>query len=63
MTLKLHAIYKEQPDGTWAASIEHHSYIFVEYAEDLESAKILLSLYTAEEMGARRHHIIKETIK
>jgi hypothetical protein len=50
MNIDLHARYEQQPEGSWTAVIEDHPYIFVDYAEDLDSAKELLLIHTAEEL-------------
>lgn len=60
--MKLHALYRENRDGTWDAAIEWHPYILVEGAPCLDSAKELLNIYTAEELGNKRWEITQESI-
>lgn len=60
--IKLHAVYRRTDKGLWDATIALHPYILVEHAQDIESAKELLTLYTAEEFGKTRWEITKETI-
>lgn len=65
--LKLTAKYRQTANGRWDASILCHKFISVVQAEDLETAKVILRIITAEEMGAsskRRVNwdIVKEII-
>lgn len=51
--IDLHAVYMETERGRWNATIHNHPYILVKDVEDLDTAKVLLRLYAAEELGAK----------
>jgi hypothetical protein len=50
--LNLMAKYKQTENGRWDAYVIGYKHITVEQAEDLETAKVILRIITAEEMGA-----------
>lgn len=60
--LKLHALYRQNKDSTWDAAIEWHPYILVERSPCLDSAKELIRIYAAEELGKTRWDITKESL-
>jgi len=49
---KLIAVYHQTDNGRWDAHIAYHTFISVVQAEDLETARVILRIITAEEMGA-----------
>ncbi len=49
--IALTALYNQQPDKTWNATIQEAPHIKVMKAEDLETAKVVLRIITSEEMG------------
>ncbi len=48
---KLLAIYNQTSNGKWDAFISGYSFISVQQAEDLETARVILRIITAEEIG------------
>lgn len=63
--MKLHAVYKQNHNNaSWMATIKNHPYIRLENAPCLESAKMLLAKYVAEEMPKRCNwEIIAESVE
>lgn len=49
--IKLTAIYTQTENGRWDAEILGHRHITVKQAEDLETARIILRIITAEEVA------------
>lgn len=49
--LKLVAQYNQNPNGTWDAFITDNQNIYVSRAEDLETARVILRIITAEEIS------------
>lgn len=57
MFLSLTAVYKQNLDETWDAIIKDYPFILVENAEDIDSARLFLELYAAEEFGNMKDRI------
>lgn len=61
--LKLHAVYRQNYNHTWDATIEFHPYILVENAPCMESAREFLAIYIAEELNrGTKWEIVKESV-
>lgn len=52
--LKLVAKYIQNSSGTWDAYVIGYRQVVVEAAEDLETAKVILRIITAEELDSQR---------
>ena len=66
--LKLKAKYRQNINSTWEAHIVNNTHIFVTSAEDLETARVILRIITAEEVIRMRSvrtnwDIVEETIE
>lgn len=57
--IKLEAVYTQQPNGRWKATIIDCPYITVEDAEDLCTAKVFLRIITAEEISQTSRHRVQ----